>query len=63
MKLLGKVWLIKILKFTKNHGLTLSLGDTFFKKPHDGCQVNPPLAVLGLSLHYIKFTLELVVCK
>ena len=25
-----------ILKFTKNQGFTLSLEDTFFKKPEDG---------------------------
>ena len=36
MKFLGKLWLIIILKVTKNHGFTLSLEDIFLEKPQDG---------------------------
>ena len=53
MKLSGKMCFKIILKVTKNQGFTLSLEDTFLKKPQgDGGQTPaPPLsAVLGLSL-------------
>ena len=33
MKFSGKMWLMIILKVTKNKGITLSLEDTFFEKP------------------------------
>ena len=36
MKFLGKMWLMIILKVKKNQGFTLSLEDTFFKKPQGG---------------------------
>ena len=49
MKLSGKMRLIIPLKFTKNHGFTLSLENTFFKKPRDGCQVNPPPSRFGVK--------------
>ena len=52
MKFSGKMCLKIILKMTKNQGFTLSLEDTFFKKPQGGSQINPPPlpspAVLGL---------------
>ena len=36
------MWLIIILKVTKNQGFTLSLEDTFFKKPQgEGNQIDP----------------------
>ena len=38
-----------ILKVTKNQGFTLCLEDTTFKKPQGG-QIDPPPAVLGLSI-------------
>ena len=37
-----------ILKFTKKQDFTLSLEDTFFKKPHGGRDEIDPPAVLGL---------------
>ena len=66
MKFVGKTCLMIILKVTKNHGFTLSLEDTFFKKPQLGGQIKPlppPLsAVLGLIItsyictkHWSKF--------
>ena len=36
MKFSAKMWLMIILKVTKKHGFTLSLEDTFFKKPQGG---------------------------
>ena len=36
MKFSGKMSFEIILKVTKNQGFTLSLEDTFFKKPHEG---------------------------
>ena len=36
MKFSGKMCLMVILKVTKNQGFTLSLQDTFFKKPLEG---------------------------
>ena len=47
MKLSGKMWLMIVLKVTKNYGFTLSLTDTFFGKPQ-GVKLTP-LAVLGLK--------------
>ena len=41
MKFSGKMWLMIILKFTKNQGLTLSLEDTLSDKPQGG-QIDPP---------------------
>ena len=40
MQLPGKVWLIIILKFTKNEGFTLSLEDIFLEKPQGGVKLN-----------------------
>ena len=34
MKFSGKIWLITILKVTKDQGLTLYLEDTNFRKKH-----------------------------
>ena len=54
MKFSGEVCLKMILKVTKNQGFTLSLEDTFFKKPQVGGwggQIDPPPpAVLGLRV-------------
>ena len=36
MKFSGKMWLMIILRVTKNQGFTLSLKDTFFEKPQGG---------------------------
>ena len=49
MKFSGKMWLMIILKVTKNQGFTLSLEDTFLKKPQGGRggQIDPQV-VLGL---------------
>ena len=47
MKFSGNVWLMIILKDTKNQGFTLSLEDTFFKKSQGG-QIYSSPAVLGL---------------
>ena len=41
MKFSGKMWLMIILKVTKNHGFTLSLEDKFFEKPQ-GVKMTPP---------------------
>ena len=48
MKFSEKMWLMIILKFPKNQGLTLSLEDSFFKQPQGGMWNWPP-DVLGLS--------------
>ena len=50
MKFSGKMCLKIILKVTKNQGFTLSVEDTFFKKPQgERVKLTPP-AVLGLNL-------------
>ena len=55
MKFSGKMCLMIILKVTKNQGFTLSLEDTFFKKPQgwggvaEG-QIGSLPTVLGLKL-------------
>ena len=36
MKRSGKMWLMIILKFTKNHSFTISQENTFFKKQQGG---------------------------
>ena len=42
MKYPGKMWLLIILKVTKNQGFTLSAEDTFFEKAQrGGGGVNP----------------------
>ena len=41
IKFSGKMCLMIILKVTKNQGFTLSLEDTFFKKPHGGVKLTP----------------------
>ena len=48
MKFSGKMWLIIILKVTKNQHSTLSLEDKFFEKPQ-GDQIEPLPAILGLN--------------
>ena len=50
MKFSAKMWLMKILKVTKNQGFTLSLEDTFFEKPRGGGGLTPSPAVLGLNI-------------
>ena len=42
MKFSGKMCLMIILKVTKNQGFILSLEDTFFKKPQEEVQIDPP---------------------
>ena len=56
MKFSGKMYLIIILKVTKNHGLNVSLEDVFFEKPQGWGQIDPhPPAIYGLkSKEYIK---------
>ena len=41
MKCSGKMWLMIILKVTKNQGFTLSVEDTVLKKPQ-GVKLTPP---------------------
>ena len=41
MKFSEKMWLMIILKFTKNQGFTLSLEDKFFEKPQGVGQIDP----------------------
>ena len=43
MKFSGTMCLMIILKFTKNQGFTLSVEDTFFEKPQEESQIDPPL--------------------
>ena len=56
MKFSRKILLMIILKVTKNQGFTLSLEDTFFKKPHGvgggGSIWPPPQAILRLRKHF-----------
>ena len=42
MKPSGKMYLLIILKVTKNQGFIVCLEDTIFKKPQGGWQFNPP---------------------
>ena len=42
MKFSGKMWLMIILKVTKNQGFTLSLEDAFFEKTQGGSNWYPP---------------------
>ena len=37
MKFSEKVWLMIILKVTKEHGFALSLENTFLERPQGGC--------------------------
>ena len=39
MKFSGKMWLMMILKVTKNQGFTLSLEDTVLEKPQGGVKL------------------------
>ena len=39
MQLPGKVWLIMILKITKNEDFTVSLEDIFLEKPQGGTKL------------------------
>ena len=41
MKFSEKMWLMIILKFTKNQGFPLSLEDKFFEKPQGVGQIDP----------------------
>ena len=51
----GKIFFKIILKVTKNQGSTVSIEDTFFKKPHGGggSQFDRPPGRLGLKLRSI----------
>ena len=52
----GKIWLMIILKVTKKHGFTLSLGNTFLKRPQGrDSNWHAPQAILGLK-HPLKNT-------
>ena len=42
MKFSGEMCFKIILKVTKSQGFTLSLEDTFFKKPQEGVKLTPP---------------------
>ena len=42
IKFSGKIWLMIIIKVTKNEGFTLSLEDTVFEKPQGGSNWPPP---------------------
>ena len=42
MKFSGKMYLMTILKVTKNQGFNLSLEDTFLEKPQRD-EIDPPL--------------------
>ena len=55
MKFVGKIRLMISLKVTKEQSFTLSLEDTFFKKPQGG-QIDP-LGILGLSWSFLKVIL------
>ena len=44
-----KMWLMIILKVTKNQSFTFSLEDTVFEKPQGGSNWPPPPAVLVLK--------------
>ena len=46
MKFSGMMWFMIILKVTNNQEFTISLADTFLKKPQKGS--NCPPAFLGL---------------
>ena len=47
-----------ILKVTKNRGFTLSLEDTFLKKPQGGSNwPRPPPAALGLNMFAGQITI------
>ena len=48
MKFSGKMYIMIILKVTKKQSFTLSLEDTFFKKPQGELKLIPPV-VLGLT--------------
>ena len=51
MKFSEKMYLIIILKVTKNQSFSRSLEDTFFEKPQGGGQIDPPPpVVLGLLI-------------
>ena len=50
MKFFGKIWLIAILKVTKDQGLTLYLEDTNFKKNTGMVKLTPPPAFQGLKM-------------
>ena len=41
MKFSGKMWLMIMLKITKNQGFTLSLEDTVFEKPQGVLKLTP----------------------
>ena len=59
MKFSGKIWLMIILKFTKNQSFTLSLEDTFLEKPQGGSSWPPdPVVFLGLmqSINHLMFS-------
>ena len=53
MKFSGKIWLMIILKVTKNQGFTIALEDTSSEKSKGGVKLTHPV-FLGLSLKYIE---------
>ena len=53
IKISGKMWLVIILKVTKNQGFTLSLEDTFFEKPQVGGP-NWPLSPSRFMVNVLK---------
>ena len=55
MKFVEKIRLMISLKVTKEQSFTLSLEDTFFKKPQGG-QIDP-LGILGLRWSFLKVIL------
>ena len=53
------MWLLILLKVTKNQAFTLSLEDKFFEKPQGGVQIDLLPAVLGLKTKFEIFILLL----
>ena len=61
MKLSEKMWLMIILKFTKNQEFTLSLEDTFLEKP-PGVQTvaRPYSSLLTVKQEILIFSIKLL---
>ena len=62
MKFSGKMWLMIILKVTKNQGFIVSLEDTFFEKPHGGVNLTRTHAhvpeKLRIQTYFTQWTLD-----
>ena len=58
MKFLGKMSLIIRLKVTNKQGLTLSLEDTFFKKPQGVQRLHDTLKLKHFNLLFFKMSLR-----